>query len=233
MGVEGCKGPVVVKISGSLVYPPRIDYISRLVDVAKKIHGGGCRLAIVTGGGGLARSYINVLRALGTPEALLDEAGIEASRLNASLLAKAFYPLSKPYPQETLGDVLDVFLQGLIPVAGGFQPGQSTNAVAAVIAEALGAEVLLNGLNGVEGIYSEGPGSGRLLRRVSYSEVEAIVERVSKASAGGYTLWDRVALEVVKRSRLKIVFFDARNPENILKAMRGEVGSIVSHDADT
>ncbi|GBF09336.1 uridylate kinase [Aeropyrum pernix] len=220
---------VVVKISGSLVHPPRLDYLTRLRYVLWGLVDEGFRVAVVVGGGGLARSYIDVLRRAGVGEALLDEMGIESSRLNASLLAKLLYPRSLPYPLASLREVLEVFMTGLIPVSGGFQPGQSTNAVAAVIAEALGARTLLNCLKGVEGVYSDEPSTpgARLLRRLTYRQLEDILVRVSSQRAGSYTLWDMVALSVARRSGLRIVFFDCSNPANIWGALKGEKGSIV------
>lgn len=177
----------------------------------------------------MARSYIDVLRRAGVGEALLDEMGIESSRLNASLISKLLYPRSFPYPLASLREVIEAHMSGLIPVSGGFQPGQSTNAVAAVVAEALGASMLLNCLNGVEGVYSDEPSrpGARLLRRLTYSQLESIIERVSSQEAGSYTLWDKVALGVARRSGLRIAFFDCRDPANIWRALKGEIGSIV------
>ena len=44
---------------------------------------------VITGGGRIARHYINLARNLGSDEASLDIMGIEVSRLNAKLLIVA------------------------------------------------------------------------------------------------------------------------------------------------
>ena len=67
---------------------------------------------------------------------LLDELGIEISRLNAKLLIYALK--NKAYshpPTTTLQEVRHAVDDGLIVVTGGLHPGQSTNGTAALIAE--------------------------------------------------------------------------------------------------
>jgi uridylate kinase len=216
---------VVVKLSGSLLYPPRSDYVALLAATITEMLSMGLRVGVVVGGGGLARGYIEALRAIGVREGLLDLMGIEASRLNASLVAKALYPKAPPRPPESIEEALEALQLGLVPVMGGLQPGQSTNAVAASLAEAAGGKLILNALKGVEGVYEEGPG-GRLLRRLSYDDMERIIASFP-SRAGTYTLWDRVALEIVRRSGIRVVFFDGSDPRNIIEALKGGMGSVM------
>ncbi|MCE4610879.1 MAG: UMP kinase [Desulfurococcales archaeon] len=216
---------IVVKLSGRLLYPPSADYIAGITRVVSEIEGMGFKVGFVVGGGELARSYIEALRRLGLNEGLLDLMGIEASRLNASMLSKALYPRSPPVPITSIEEALRVVQIGLIPVMGGLQPGQSTNAVAASLAEAGGGSVVLNALRGVEGVYEDEPG-GRILRKLSYDDMERIIEGFER-KAGTYTLWDRVALDIVRRSNIKVVFFDGSNPRNFIEALMGIKGSIL------
>jgi len=216
---------VVLKLSGSLIYPPSSRYLSKLVSVISELVGMGFKLGIVVGGGPLARGMIDSLRELGVGEALLDMIGIEASRLNASLLAKLLYPRSPLTPPLTLEEALRALQLGLIPVMGGLQPGQSTNAVAAVLAEAGDGKLVLNALKGVKGVMEGGPG-GRLIEGISYEEMRRLIEGFESA-AGTYTLWDKVALEVVKRSGIRVVFFDGSEPRNIIEALTGSIGTVM------
>ncbi|MCE4604126.1 MAG: UMP kinase [Aeropyrum sp.] len=226
----GGSEPIVLKISGSLFYPPNPDFIKSVAESVVALTNAGFKPAVVVGGGGLARKYIGVLRELGVSEALLDETGIEASRLNASLLARTLFPRSKPYALASLRDIVETHISGLIPVSGGLHPGQSTNAVAALIAEAIGASIILNGLNRVGGVYRRWPvedSDASPIERLTYGEFERLILGVTSDEAGGYALWDKVALSIARRSRLTIVFFDASDPRNILRALKGEIGSRV------
>ncbi len=220
----------VIKVSGRLLSPPNIDYLRMFRDVileARNYTG----LAIVCGGGPIARGYIETLRALGVPEALLDIVGITVSRLNALALALILTPYSPPRSIESIEEAVEVASRGLIPILGGLQPGQSTNAVAITLAEALKADIVINMLSGVDGIYVPPPGStgSRRLDRVSYEELEEIIRRYSQL-AGTYELFDNVALRVAERSKVKVLFVDGSNPTIIMRVLRGEkvVGTLLA-----
>ena len=221
---------MVIKISGSLIYPPSPDYLRGLRSAVFRLHEEGVGLGIVVGGGAAARSFITALRPLGVPESLLDVIGIEAANLNALAVALALGPLSPPEVASDIRDAVRMAREGLIPVMGGLQPGQSTNSVAAVLAEALQADLLVNLLNGVDGVYTGRPGEpgSKKLDTLSYDLLESIVAEKSQL-AGSYELFDHVALGVVRRSRLKLVFADGRDPDVIIRISKGErVGSWVT-----
>lgn len=218
---------VVVKISGRLMSPPRPDYL-RALSAAIRALRKEMGLAIVVGGGSLARDYISALRELGVPEARLDIVGIEAARLNALALSFVLYPLSSGVAR-TVEEALHNAASGLIPILGGLQPGQSTNAVAASLAEALGAKTLINMLAGTDGVYVPPPGQpgSRLVEEISYDEMAELIGSYPQL-AGRYELLDHVALTIARRSSLEVVFVNGERPEALIKAARGErVGTIL------
>ncbi|MEB3851641.1 MAG: UMP kinase [Desulfurococcales archaeon] len=227
---DSCRlGALAVKVSGSLLSPPEPGYLRRLSRELRELAAGGCRVAVVAGGGRVARDYIAAARASGVREALLDVLGIEASRLNALLLASTLYPLAPLRPPTSVEEAASLLPLYPVVVMGGLQPGQSTNAVAAALAEAVGASVLVNMLSGVDGVYAPRPGvpGARRLDRLTYDELWGLV-RGAEQSAGGYELFDHVALSIARRSRLKIYFVDGRDPGVLGRIARGErVGSVV------
>src|SRR5436853_4492958 len=83
------KKRIVIKLSGSLFSQDAQEnsikkYAQMLSHINKKVQP-----VIITGGGRIARHYINLARNLGSDEASLDIMGIEVSRLNAKLLMVA------------------------------------------------------------------------------------------------------------------------------------------------
>ena len=80
---------IVIKLSGS-VFNFRTtskslkEYAQLLLDIQAKVQP-----VVVSGGGIIARHYVNLARSLGSDESSLDEMGIEISRLNAMLLSAA------------------------------------------------------------------------------------------------------------------------------------------------
>ena len=79
---------IVVSVGGSIIVPSGIDYNflvslrKTAVEISKK-H----KLVICTGGGHTAREYITALRKAGADNHTQDIAGIDATRLNARLVA--------------------------------------------------------------------------------------------------------------------------------------------------
>ena len=221
----------VVKIGG-FAFPSRPekpllkDYVKLLSSLVGEHH-----LVVVTGGGEVARAYIRPAREMGVPESLCDQLGILTSRLNARLLADGLGEYAFPEIPTTIGELKHYFASGKIVAMGGLTPGHSTNAVAAIAAETVGAELLVNATD-VDGVYSSDPEkdkNAKRLEEVSVSELTTILSK-TEIMAGAYELMDPLALRVIARSKLTTVVVDGRNPNNVPKALRYEkVGTRITH----
>ena len=221
----------VIKIGGfafpSLPEKPLLkDYVKLLSSLVGEHH-----LVVVTGGGEVARAYIRPAREMGVPESLCDQLGILTSRLNARLLADGLSEYAFPEIPTTIGELKHYFASGKIVAMGGLTPGHSTNAVAAIAAETVGAELLVNATD-VDGVYSSDPEKDKNAKRledVSVTELTAILSK-TEIMAGAYELMDPLALRVIARSKLTTVVVDGRNPNNVPKALRYEkVGTRITH----
>jgi uridylate kinase len=223
---------LVLKISGKLVNPEDPVYILKLADVVRELVREGHRVAVVIGGGGIARKYIDACRSLGGSEGICDLMGIEASRLNALLFTIALGDLVYRRVVRNIDEMLEAWSTGLVVAAGGFQPGQSTVAVSAIIAEMISADLLIYATV-VSGIYDRDPTldpNAKLLKRVSVEELRRILSRQS-VSAGRYELIDPLALSIIERSRIRVAVIDGRDPTTIIQAVRGEdIGTLVVHE---
>ena len=168
---------------------------------------------IVAGGGKIARYFISHARSSGADESTLDELGIEISRLNAKLLIYALKGKAYPHPPTTLPEVKNAVDSGLIVVAGGLHPGQSTNGTDALIAENIQAEEFLYASD-VDGIYDSDPNKNKKAKkfaRIDIKDLRSLLVR-EDSMAGGYDLMDIVALKVIDRSknRTKIINADIK-----------------------
>jgi uridylate kinase len=223
---------LVLKISGKLVNPEDPVYILKLADVVRELVREGHRVAVVIGGGGIARKYIDACRSLGGSEGICDLIGIEASRLNALLFTIALGDLVYRRVVRNIDEMLEAWSTGLVVAAGGFQPGQSTVAVSAIMAEMISADLLIYATV-VSGIYDRDPAldpNAKLLKRVSVEELRRILSRQS-VSAGRYELIDPLALSIIERSRIRVAVIDGRDPTTIIQAVRGEdIGTLVVHE---
>ena len=177
----------------------------------------------------LARKYIAAARKLGASECICDQIGIHVSQLNARLFVAGLGDLAYPHIAESLADYVSSATSGLIVVMGGFQPGQSTNAVAALAAEAMGADCLIN-VTDVDGVYSANPEKDERARKLDQVTVDELMKILSSESteAGGYALMDPLALRIVKRSRILTIVLNGHDPSNLKKALEGKrVGTMI------
>jgi uridylate kinase len=189
------------------------------------------RLFIVVGGGGEARRYITVARNLGIDEGTSDEIGILITRLNANLLIAALGERAYPKVAESHAEAKKFAESGKIVVMGGITPGQTTDAVAAVLAERVGASVFIN-VTSVDGIYSSDPNKDKKALRFETLTPKQLLGIVggTALTAGSNTVLDIVAARVVERSHIPLVVLDGRDPENLSRAiLSGEYhGTVVS-----
>lgn len=203
------------------------EYVKLLRDLVGEHH-----LVVVTGGGPIARTYINAARNMEVPESLCDQLGILVSRLNARLLVDGLGEYAFPEIPVNIDELKHYVVSGKIVAMGGLQPGQSTNAVAAIAAETISAELFVNATD-VEGVYTADPRKDSKAAKLDEVTVSRLTEILSKAdiSAGAYDLMDPLALRIIQRSKIPTVILDGRNPHNLVKALRYEkVGTKITHD---
>ncbi len=222
---------VVIKITGKVFNEEYTSIIKELALIIKHRYESGDRVAVVVGGGSTARKYISMGRKLGVNNSLLDMLGIEASRINAQLLSYILQDISYPSIPRNINEFLNAWASGKVVVCGGLQPAQSTNAVAALIAEIVNADLLVNATV-TDGVYDKDPSrysDAKLLRRVSIGELEKIIKQ--EFLPGHYELIDPLALNIVKRSKIRLVFVNAFKPKTIEEVLEGnmDVGTWVIH----
>ncbi len=211
---------IVIKLSGKVFDADRAgtlkDYASLLLRISKIRQP-----IIVAGGGSIARHYINNARSSGADESTLDEMGIEISRLNARLLICALGDKAYPHPPTTLQEIKQAADGGLVVVAGGLYPGQSTNGTAALVAERVGAAEFLNATD-VDGVYDMDPNKhkeAKMLGRIELGRLQEMLVQEG-AVAGGHDLMDTVSLKTIERSRIRtrIVGADIKTLEKAIRS---------------
>jgi len=222
---------IVISLGGSILIPTvEQNRISRYVPVLRDI-ADRHQLFVVVGGGGEARRYIGACRALQIDEGTADEIGILVTRLNASVLVAAMGEAAYPKVAESHSEAKKFAEHGKCVVMGGITPGQTTDAVAAVLAERVRADVFIN-VTSVDGIYSADPKKDPAAVRYDHLAPRELLEIVGKdqLTAGLNTVLDVIAARVVERSGIPLVVLDGTDPENLRSAViTGKyTGSVVS-----
>jgi uridylate kinase len=224
---------LVISLGGSVLVPDlgnhRIREYSRVLQKIGEKH----RIFIVTGGGGEARRYIDAARASGADEGTADEIGIMVTRLNAYLLIAGLGRAAYPDVARDQTEAMAYAESGKIVVMGGVTPAQTTDAVAAVLAERTSADLLVN-LTSVDAIYSADPKTDPQAKRYSHLTPARLAEIVGNTDlrAGSNHVLDPVAVRIIGRSRIPLVVIDGRKPDNLYEAvMQGNhSGTIVTEE---
>ena len=147
---------IVITIGGSIIikdhdYKKFRDFAEVLKDINEENE-----IFVVVGGGTTARDYIGIARGLGVSEAMCDDVGIEVTRLNAKLLIAALGDKAYPAVPHNFREAIQFASSNRIVVMGGTEPAHSTDAVGSILAEFIGAELLINATS-VDGLYNKDP----------------------------------------------------------------------------
>lgn len=214
---------VSISLGGSLLTKSmEAQSYRRYADAARRIWEAGHELVIVCGGGRPARQYITIAKELGGARDLQDNLGILATHVNALLLIAALGDAADPRIHRRASEVR-AHLGDRILVGGGHRPGSSTDYRAALFAEAMDADLIINATD-VPGVYDKNPKThpdARKLDTLTYKELEKIIVANTRQAPGEYGLFDLKAVRLAARLGIPLVFVDGTDPEEIIRAVSG------------
>ena len=219
---------IVVTVGGSIIikdhdYKRFKDYADVLRDMSTENE-----VFVVVGGGKTARDYIGIARGLGVSEALCDDVGIDVTRLNARLLIMALGEDAYPVVPRNFREALEFSSSSKIIVMGGTEPAHSTDAVGSILAEFVGAELMINATS-VDGLYDKDPNKyddARMFEEVKPSEMMKLMSS-NNIQAGTYEFFDMTAIQIIKRSSIKTVIVNGNDAQNIKRAMTEQIGTLI------
>ena len=110
--------------------------------------------------------------------------------------------------------------KGKIVVMGGTEPAHSTDAVSAILAEYVQADLLVN-LTAVDGLYTKDPkkyDDAELIEEITASDMMGIISG-NEVKAGTYEFIDTTAIQMIKRSNLETVIANGNDPQNLIRAI--------------
>lgn len=222
---------LVVRIGGSVVASPvNTKLMSKYADLIKTVKTQGHEVVVVVGGGALAREFIKIAKDLDLDMQAQDEIAISCSRLFAQLFLKKLGEAGCNKVAITLDGAAECLSEGKIVVMGGLKPGITTDAVAALVAERVNADLLVKGTD-QDGVYNKDPRKHKdavKLDHLGFDDLSKVFEE-SEHKAGIHQIIDPEAIKVLKRKHLNLIVVNGFKPENILAAIKGEkVGSIIN-----
>ena len=222
---------LVVRIGGSVIASPiNTELLGKYADLIKTVKTQGHEVAVVVGGGTLAREFIRIARDLGLEMQEQDEVAISVSRLFAQLFLKRLGDVGCSRLAITLDDAAQCLSEGKVIVMGGLKPGITTDTVAALVAERVNADLLVKGTD-QDGVYYKDPrkhADAVKLDQLGFKDLSKVFEE-NVHKAGIHQIIDPEAVKVLKRKRLKLIVVNGFKPENILAAIEGKIiGTTIS-----
>ncbi|WP_330632727.1 UMP kinase [Halocatena halophila] len=211
----------IVSVGGSVLAPDLDgERVEAYADSIEAIRAAGHDVGVVVGGGSIAREYIETARAIGANEMALDQLGIGVTRLNARLLIAALGETARQVPPEAYEVAAGALFDGDVPVMGGMIPGQTTDAVAAALAETVDAELLVFATS-VDGVYSEDPSQSSTAEKFESLATDELVNIIGdiEMHAGSNAPVDLLAAKLIQRSGTRTVVLDGTDPAAVRRAI--------------
>ncbi len=228
---------VLLKLSGEALMAdsgygidPRV--LEKIAAEVKEVHGLGCELAIVIGGGNIFRGVAGSAR--GMDRASADYMGMLATIINALALqdalerigvhtrvmsAIAMQQIAEPYIRRRATRHLE---KGRVVIfaAGTGNPFFTTDTAASLRAVEVGAQIIMKATN-VDGVYDRDPkkdAGAKRFQKITYIEC---LNRHLK-------VMDATAISLCMDNKLPILVFDLHRQGNIKRAVSGKpIGTIV------
>ncbi len=223
---------VVVSLGGSVLVPGEDDarFLRDLASLLSAV-SRRARLFAVTGGGRVARYYIETGRGLGLPERRLDELGIGITRMNARLLGAALKGRANREPATSYAEAARLARRHPIVLMAGTRPGHTTDRVSASLARFVGADRIVNATS-VDGVYTADPRKdpdARRLERITFEDLVRLTGEGHRA-AGPNMVFDPVAARVLARDRIPLSVVRGRDLGSLESALLGRKfrGTLVS-----
>jgi len=220
---------IVVSLGGSLIVPEEIDwkFLKEFRgEIVRQIEKGK-RFVFVTGGGYVAREYQQAAsKVTELTRDDMDWLGVHSTRLNAHLIKTIFRKYTHPRINKnprTKEDLMAHFKNDeKIMVAAGWRPGWSTDYVATILAERLGAKKMLN-LSNVRYVCDKDPKKhkdAKIIENINWNDFREIVG--DKWDPGLNMPFDPIASKHAQEIGLEVIITEGKNIENLSKILNGE-----------
>ena len=208
------------------------EVVTKITSQIEKVVKQGVEVAIVVGGGNIWRGKTG--EELGMERATADSMGMLATVMNSLALQDSLEQkdvatrvltsvemkaMAEPYIRRRAIRHLE---KGRVVIfaAGIGNPYFSTDTTAALRAKEIGAEAILMGKNGVDGVYSADPKVDKTATKYDKLSYMDIMNK-------GLTIMDSTAITFCMDNQLPIIVFSIDDADNIVKVVTEKLGTII------
>lgn len=219
---------ITICLGGSTFNPEELDVktLKEIAETLKKLKEENHEILVVTGGGHTSRHYIDAGREMGISHKDLDQIGIAATRLNARLLNSILGDLATPDVPYNFEKAIRIMLRNKIPIMGGTQPGHTTDAVAAELAETSNSDLLIF-ISDVDGIYTSDPKKDEEAEKIYQMTTSELSDLMSKMQfkPGMNAIIDPLATEILQGMKIKTLVMGKEEINRLPKIVKGSTHS--------
>ncbi len=221
----------VVALGGSLLRPEeseqRTAWFGQIRQLAVHIEGNGRHLGIVVGGGLPAREGIELAKTMVSDSHRLDEVGIAATRLNATIIQQVLLDIGIdvapviPTTTEQASQLLD---KHHLVIMGGTTPGHTTDAVAVAFARDAGAGHCIIATN-VSHVFDKDPREhedAQSFSSMTFDQLADITGIGEPLAPGQSAVIDPIAVGWAKNAAITLAVLDGRQIPLLEQALDGE-----------
>ncbi len=201
------KRVIVISLGGSMIILSKginLQFLKKFKSALRK-HYHKNKFVIVTGGGSIARKYIQVLKAEGKSTEEQSLAGIRATRMNALLLMQLFGKEVNDSLPLNMEEVKDNLHKNKVVICGAlrYSSHSTSDATSAKLASFLKAPFI--NITNVPGLYTKDPRKykdAKFISRISWKEFEKMALKI-KYHAGQHFILDQQASTLIKKHKIK------------------------------
>jgi len=214
---------IIISLGGSLIVPDSID-IEFLKDFKSLILSEvarGKRFVIITGGGKVARRYIDAAKELTEPsDEDLDFIGIASLRLNAELLRVIFGKHAYSKVISNLSE--DLSFKEPVIIGSAYEPGHSTDWDAVLAAKNKNAKKIIN-LSNIDYVYDSDPSknlNAQKIEKISWKEYKKIIP--GSWTSGLNSPFDPTASGEAESEGIEVVIMNGKPLSNLKNYLTGK-----------
>lgn len=206
---------IVLSLGGSLIVPDGIqaDFLREFRALILD-HLTDYQFVIFTGGGAVARTYMDGARAvMDMTDEQLDWVGIHASRLNAQLVRQLF--LEQAAEEVIVDPTVPLTLDTPVTLGAGWKPGWSTDYDAVQVAVTNGIDRVVN-LSNIAYVYDKDPNQfsdAKRIEDIAWADFRTIVG--SEWKPGLNAPFDPIAAKLAEEHGLEVIVADGKNIPNL------------------
>ena len=228
---------VAIKVSGSLVVGENnhinFNFLRELFKVSKTLLDNGLGVGIISGGGPLARHFIEAAKKFGITDARADMVADKAQRLISSLIISACHEYAYPSPIDDLDVAFTALSSKKVVVISGKFPGQTSDNIATQFAGYVNFKKLVK-ITNVDGVYNADPRShinAKKFKAMRYDDLIALTAADTR-KPGSSTIFDQIAAKGIKNNKITLFIISKNDTKSIPRLINygSNAGTLVNEN---